>query len=293
MSERFPLDWLRLREPHDLRARSRPLARRFAESVRRRAGNAPALVIDLGAGSGSGFRAIAPLVASDQDWRLVENDPALLAVQAAEIAQWARGQGYPARLGSGVATIDLDAARWQAHSVAHDLAGRLDALPMIGAHGVTASALLDLVSLDWLARLIARIAGLPFLAAVTVDGRRVWEPANPDDALVEALFARHQRGDKGFGPALGPAASAEAASLLRRAGYRVESAAGDWRLGAGDDTVLEMMIDGAADAARAVDADVGDRIERWRATRHAARIEGALRLAVGHVDILALPDETC
>ena len=67
MSEGFGLDWLRLREPHDLRARSRALARQFGAAVRARAGNETASVVDLGAGSGANFRVLAPLISGDQD----------------------------------------------------------------------------------------------------------------------------------------------------------------------------------------------------------------------------------
>lgn len=294
MSAGFSLDWLRLREAPDMRARSRPLARRFADAVRRRAGDGAALLVDLGAGSGSSFRALAPLIPGEQDWRLIENDPALLGFQAAEIAQWARGQGHPASLGSGLVTVTSGAGAWRAHSVAHDLATGLDALPLSGAHGVTASALLDLVSETWLARLAARLAAtkIPFLAALNVDGRRAWQPAHRDDALVDRLFARHQRGDKGFGAALGPAAAEAAAALFRGHGYAVATMASDWRLEPGDDAMLEIMIDGAADAAGEIDAEAHSHIDHWRAERHAARAGGTLRLAVGHVDILATRDET-
>jgi hypothetical protein len=290
----FSLDWLRLREAPDMRARSRPLARRFAAAVRRRAGDGPALLVDLGAGSGSSFRALAPLIPGEQDWRLVENDPALLGFQAAEIAQWARGQGHPASLGSGLAVVTSGSAAWRAHSVAHDLATGLDGLPLSGAHGVTASALLDLVSAEWLARLALRLAAVnaPFLAALTVDGRRGWLPAHRDDALVDHLFVRHQRGDKGFGAALGPTAAESAAALFRGHGYAVATVASDWRLEAGDDALLEILIEGAADAAGDVDPDARGRLDRWREARHAARAAGTLRLAVGHVDILATRDET-
>ncbi len=68
--------------------------------------------------------------------------------------------------------------------------------------------------------------------------------------------------------------------------------ASEWRLEPGDDAMLAIMIDGAAAAAAEVDRDAHPRIERWRAERHGARAAGALRLAVGHVDILATRDET-
>ena len=73
---------------------------------------------------------------------------------------------------------------------------------------------------------------MPFLAALTVDGRREWQPRLDDDALVAAAFAAHQRAAKDFGPALGGAAPDVLEALLRKAGFRVERAASDWRFGA-------------------------------------------------------------
>lgn len=291
MSEGFGLGWLRLREPHDLRARSRALARQFGTAVRAHAGRETASVIDLGAGSGANFRALAPLISGDQDWRLVDHDRALLGHQAAEIAQWARGQGWHVTHGSGVVTIATGSAEWRAHSVALDLARDLAGMPL-SVHGITCAALLDLVSASWLERLADRIAAAraPFLAALNVDGRRDWLPAHPDDGGIARAFTRHQHGDKGFGPALGSHAAVAAEALLTARRHRVSSAAGSWRLGADDDAALAELIDGTA--AAAAEADPALAVARWRDDRHEALRQGTLSLAVGHVDILAEPDES-
>ena len=291
MSEAFGLDWLRLREPHDLRARSRALARQFGTAVRTHAGGETAALVDLGAGSGANLRALAPLIPGDQDWRLVDRDRALLAHQAAEIAQWARGQGWRVTLGKGVVTVATGVAHWRAYSVELDLARDLSGLPL-SVHGVTSAALLDLVSAEWLERFADRIAAarVPFLAALTVDGRREWQPAHADDAAIARAFARHQSGDKGFGAALGPGAPAAAEALFRARGYRVSAATGEWRLGGGDAAILAGLIDGTAEAAGEADSTLP--VGRWREDRHAALRRGELRLAVGHVDIFAEPDES-
>jgi hypothetical protein len=291
VSESFGLDWLRLREPHDLRARSRALGRQFGDAVRARAADATADIVDLGAGGGANFRALAPLIPGDQDWRLVDRDRALLAHQSAEIAQWARGQGWRVTHGSGVVTVATGSAQWRAHSVELDLARDLADLPL-SAHGVTCAALLDLVSASWLEHLADRLAAAhaPFLAALAVDGRREWRPPHPDDAAIADAFARHQRGDKGFGPALGPDAPAAAERLFRARGCRVSTADGAWRLGANDGAMLAALIDGAAEAAGEADPTLA--VARWRDDRRAELQRGALRVAVGHVDILAEPDES-
>ncbi|HKX09216.1 MAG TPA: class I SAM-dependent methyltransferase, partial [Stellaceae bacterium] len=253
--------------------------------------NETASVVDLGAGSGANFRALAPLIPGDQDWRLVDHDLALLAHQAAEIAQWARGQGWRVTHGSSIVTVATGSAQWRAHSVALDLARDLAGLPL-SVHGVTCAALLDLVSASWLEQLADRItaARAPFLAALNVDGRRDWLPSHPDDPAVARAFARHQHGDKGFGPALGINAVAESEVLFKARGYRVSSAAGAWRLGADDGAMLAGLIDGTA--AAAADADPALTVARWRDDRHQALRQGTITLTVGHVDILAEPDES-
>ena len=291
MRERFGLDWLRLREPHDLRARSRSLARQFGTAVRARAGTETASLVDLGAGSGANFRTLAPLVPGDQDWRLVDHDRVLLAHQAAEIAQWARGQGWRVTHGSGVVTVATGAAQWCAHSIDLDLT-RDPAALTLGAHGITCAALLDLVSGTWLEQLADAIAAarVPFLAALSVDGRRDWSPAHPVDPAIARAFARHQRGDKGFGPALGPDAPAFTETLFRARAYRVTTATGAWQLSAVDAAILAALIDGTAEAARALES--ASTVDRWRADRHAALAERTLTHAVSHVDILAEPDES-
>jgi hypothetical protein len=288
VSRGFDLDWLRLREVADRRARSRSLARRFAAAVRARARGDTAVLLDLGAGTGANFRALAPLIPGDQDWRLIDRDAVLLAHQPAEIAQWARAQGYRVAHGSGIAAISSGDAEWRAHSVALDIAA-LDRLPLAGVHGVTCSALLDLVSRHWLGGLVGRLgaARLPFLAALTTDGRREWQPAHEADWVIAAAFARHHHRDKGFGPALGGDAPAEASSLLRGLGYAVESEPSDWRLGAESEAALGLLIDGTATAATEADTGTAPAIVEWRKARHAERESGTLRLLIGHRDIFA------
>ncbi len=291
VSNRFGLDWLRLRESHDLRARSRALGKRFGAMVRARAGDDAAALVDLGAGSGANFRALAPLIPGDQDWRLIDHDRDLLGHQAAEIAQWARGQGWRVTHGSGVVTVATGSAHWRAHSVALDLARDLPALPL-RVHGITCSALLDLVSAPWLEQLADQLAAVrpPLLAALTVDGRRDWRPAHESDAALLKTLVRHQRRDKGFGPALGPDAPPVAMRVLRSHGYRVTEAPSDWHIDARDAATLDALIDGTAEAVAEADPDFPS--EDWRRDRKRRLAEGGLSLLVGHVDILAVAEES-
>src|SRR5262249_58835090 len=96
-------------------------------------------VADLGCGPGSAVRAVGPRLPSRQRWRLVDNDLGLLA-HASALAR-------PPDLLIEARPIDL----------VRDLELALDgALDLI-----TTSALLDLVSADWLERLIVEAAARP------------------------------------------------------------------------------------------------------------------------------------
>src|SRR5688500_1818912 len=72
-------DWLALREPADAAARSSALA----ELVAQHCGGGPLTVRDLGCGTGSMLRWLAPQLPGPQRWYLHDRDPVLLARAAA------------------------------------------------------------------------------------------------------------------------------------------------------------------------------------------------------------------
>lgn len=244
----FSAEWLALREPADHAARNAGLLQAAAKA----AGAAP-VIVDLGCGTGSTRRAFGDLLPGAV-WRMVDGDADLLA-----------------RAGGEAHCRDLN---------------ELDGLPFDGASLVTASALIDLVSAHWLDRLVARLAALqlPFYAALSYDGEMGWTPAFPADAGVTAAFNLHQRGDKGFGPALGPEAVSHAAKRLRAAGYYVTEAASPWVLGPEEAALQRALLPGIAQAAAKMGAGEA---EVWCAARIAELPGGVCR--IGHRDLLAVP----
>lgn len=284
----FGLEWLRLRESADLAARDPALAREFAAAL---PPTRPVRILDLGAGSGANARALLPRIAGDQEWILVDHDRDLLAAQNGEFTVWARRHGYPITAGGGRIVIAVPPARWQINATPLDLAEDLTSLVELDTDGVTAAAFFDLVSLAWLERFVAAMAErrVPLLAALTVDGRRVWQPALAEDTIVADAFARHQRRDKGFGPALGGAAPALLERQLVDAGFRVARAPSDWRLGAGADRLLAAVVVGDASAAREAAPEAAEAIADWEKQRREHLAAGRLGLTVGHCDLLALP----
>jgi hypothetical protein len=286
----FSRDWLRLREGADLAARDPALARRFGAALAPAPGR-PVRLADLGAGSGGNCRALLPRIAGDQDWLLIDSDRALIAAQAEEFTIWARHQGYPIRAGGGQIIIESGAARWRMTSLPLDLMTDRASIEALAVDGITAAALFDLVSRDWiewLAELLARRA-LPLLAALTVDGTRRWQPRLDADEIVGASFSRHQRGDKGFGPALGGAAPQALADALTARGLAVSDAAGDWSLDMRNAPLLAALIAGEAEAAAAATPEHAATIEDWHRRRLEQLAEGKLGLTINHRDMLALP----
>ena len=281
----FTARWLALREPADGAARSERLARRFAAALR------GPRIFDLGAGTGANARYLAPLVAGDQDWILVERDPALRKAQAAAFGAWARRHRLPLRATARGIVVEAGDARWRFRAHAADLAKGCARLPVRPGDGVTCAALFDLVSGAWLARFVAWLAEreAPFLGALTVDGKRLWRPAHTIDALVRLAFGHDQARDKGFGSALGAAAAEAVPRALRAAGFHVATAAGDWRLGGAERALVAALARSDAALARAAWPERKAAIALWRSARLKAAASGRLALTVGHRCVLALP----
>src|SRR5690606_32828246 len=112
-----------------------------------------------------------------------------------------------------------------AERVEADLAAGLDRLPLPQGGLVTASALLDLVSAEWLGGLAVRCAqaDASVLFALTYDGRMRFSPVERGDDRVRTLVNRHQRKDKGFGPALGPLACRKAVAAFAAKRYTLRT----------------------------------------------------------------------
>ena len=259
----FSAQWLAMREPYDQAARSSAVLDALAAAF---AGATTVTVTDLGCGTGSTMRAISPRLPAHQSWRLVDNDEVLLA---------AARKATP--FGVNVTTV------------ATDLAGNIE--QAIGACDLVAtSALLDLVSAGWLDRLVTSLLRLscPLYAGLSYDGGVVLTPGTRYDDAVIAAVNRHQRTDKGFGPALGPDAAQAASEQFRRAGFMVLQGRSDWRFGADDRNIQIEMLAGWARAASEIGVDPTI-LEEWLRERRDYTRNGRSQMRVGHIDFFATP----
>jgi hypothetical protein len=262
----FSAKWLALREPYDIRARSADVLAAVAAAF---SGQPAIAVVDLACGTGATLRAVSAKLPERQNWRLVDNDLGLLA-QAATLAR-------PPDLTVAARAVDL----------ARDLEIALDGPGDL----VTTSALLDLVSAEWLDRLAVETAArrLPVYAALTYQGRAELDPAEPFDLEIVAAVNRHQRRNKGFGPALGPEAAMRAVRAFEGVGYQVTPGASDWVFGPQDREIQLQMLAGWAEATIELAELPPDAINAWLARRRDLVVAGRASMRVGHVDFFAAP----
>ena len=258
MSE-FPLiPWLALREPLDAASRSVALTRAVVDALPH---DRPLRIVDLGCGTGSNVRYLQQSLPGAHDWLLVDKDPSVLAHAPGQTRQ-----------------LDLGARDAPEIFAGRDL--------------VTASALLDLVSAEFLTWLAGqcRKNGAVALFTLTYTGRSTSTPAEPEDDEMCALLNRHQQqNDKGFGPMAGPDAVACAERAFAAAGYRVRREPSDWHIAPEARELQRLLIGGWADAAREMTPRDSARIDDWLARRLAHVDAGRSRIVVSHEDLAAFP----
>ena len=265
----FSATWLALRESHDIRARNTEVLAAVTAAYQRR----PTIhIADLACGTGSTMRALSPLLPAWQEWRLVDNDIALLSeADAAKTLD---------RVAATAVTLDLNRSLHAALESPIDL--------------VTTSALLDLVSETWLERLAAMLSArsIPFYAALSYDGRIDLTPHDPCDAAIIAAVNVHQRIDKGFGPALGPVAATFVVTRFQSLGFSLVHGKSDWLIGPNDREMQSQVLSGWASAAVDTGRLTVAAVDAWLTRRRDAVAAGLSSIRVGHVDVFAAPIRT-
>ncbi len=280
-------NWLALREPADVAARSAVFTRELVDAIGR---HHPLNVLDLGAGTGSNVRYLADRLPAPQRWLLVDRDPTLLANMRAQTSSWGVVRGYEVTTDGDELVIRGRQVDCCLETRCLDLGGLTDPRIFSGRHLVTASALLDLVSETWLRTLAwhCREAGAAVLFALTYNGRSRCSPEEPEDDAIRELMNRHQRAsDKGFGPAAGPEAIECAARSFAAVGYHVRREASDWVLLPDMRELQRQLIEGWAEAALEIAPGQAAMVGSWL-TRRLAHVEaGRSRVRVCHEDLAA------
>lgn len=279
----FSSHWLALREPVDHASRSMAVRTAMLTELRRLHGRSLSQlqVVDLGCGSGSNLRAVAPLLGREQSWQLLDHDEGLLDAARHAIASWSdqvvsdTSSAFCVRKGTCEihiefckADLNQEVKRW----VHRD-----------GVSLVTASALFDLVSQQWLDHFMNEL-DCPLYAALTYDGRMEWSPVHPLDAMVTEAFNVHQMTDKGFGAAAGPKAVDIMGHLAQQRGHSVTRGDSSWHLGPGDTSLHHQLLQGIASAAVQTGMVGAPDANDWLAARM-----DAVSVRIGHTDLFIAP----
>jgi hypothetical protein len=266
--------WLALREPADAAARARDLAHRLSGRL---PATGPAVIHDLGAGTGAMGRWLAPLLPGPQHWILHDRDGDLLALATTEVPD-------PAADGSAVT---VEARR-------SNIAG-LSAGALAGATVVTASALLDMLTESDLTELVTACAAAecPILLTLTVVGRVALSPTEALDARLAAAFDAHQRRTTAQGRLLGPDAVAHAVAQFQALGAEVLVAPSPWRLGPGEAELVQAWFAGWVAAACEHEPALVPALAAaaYTSRRLAQLAAGGLAVTVDHSDVLVLPGQ--
>jgi SAM-dependent methyltransferase len=264
--------WLRLREPADAAARAADLV----EAVRHLLpASAPAVVHDLGCGTGSMARWLAPQLSGPQRWVMYDRDPDLLAHASANVPP-----------------LSADGSPVTAETRQRDIT-RLDQRDLSGASLITASALLDMltaVDVERIARSCVE-AGCPALLTISVTGRVALTPSDPLDDAIASAFNAHQRRAEEDGRLLGPDAVGAAADMFARLGAEVVIRPSPWRLGASDTALTTEWFKGWVSAACEQRPELTAATRAYVEQRLADAAAGRLRVTVHHHDLLAVPRE--
>ncbi|MEV6693671.1 class I SAM-dependent methyltransferase [Micromonospora sp. NPDC051196] len=262
--------WLALREPADVAARAADLVDTVRATL---TGDGPYVLHDLGAGTGSLGRWLAPLLPGPQHWVLYDQDADLLA-----------------RARAGMPTVAADGAPVTVQTRRGDLT-RLSVADLVGAALVTASALLDMLTAAEVDRLAAACAGAgcPALFLISVTGTVRLTPADPLDGEIADAFNAHQRRTTGGRRLLGPDAVDACTAAFTRHGMTVRTRPSPWRLGPDQAALAEQWFTGWLDAACEQRPELTDLTREYAQRRLDEANAGRLGVLVDHTDLLAVP----
>jgi hypothetical protein len=267
-------EWLELREAEDGRARSPELAAAAATMLRATLyGAKPVVVHDLGSGTGSMMRWLAPRLPGPQTWVLHDWNADLIE-----------------RAVDGARPVDADNRPVEVGSRIGDLA-YLSAADLDGAALVTASALLDVLTEQETEAIVrACVAtGTPALLTLSVTGHAELDPPDASDARFERAFNAHQVRVASRRQLLGRFGVTTARQLFEGSGWHVRTTDTVWRLGDHEPQLLGEWFDGWVDAAAEHDAELAGESIRYRELRKAQLQRGELSAVIHHADLLAWP----
>jgi SAM-dependent methyltransferase len=279
----FSAEWLSVREPVDHASCNNMVKRAMLDYLKAKHGKTLSNlnVIDLGCGTGSNLRGLAPFLGRQQNWTLVDYDPLLLSAAREALLDWADevivddDQQFEIKRTEYTIKVQFLQA---------DLMTSYDEVLNLKPDLITAAAFFDLVSIDWINR-FAQALKSPLYTVLTYNGIEKWLPTHTVDQAVLEAFVAHQQTDKGFGSAAGPHAARALTDALQARSYKVSQGLSNWALSQSEHhTLMRLLAKGIAQAVVETGQVEQVDVNEWLAARSLA--EGC---EIGHVDIFAAP----
>ncbi|MEO9256467.1 MAG: hypothetical protein ABI305_13080, partial [Tepidiformaceae bacterium] len=231
------------------------------------------VVHDLGSGTGSMMRWLAPSLPGPQTWFLHDWN--------ADLTEQAINQVRPS---------DRDNARISIFGRTGNLAD-LSPEDVAGGSLVTASALLDVLTSQEIQTIVGACvaAHTPALLSLSVTGGVHLNPRDELDMAFGNAFNAHQLRQANGRRQLGQYAAPIARGLFAEAGWQVRQSTTLWRLDHRLRGLLSEWFSGWVDAAVEQEPQLRDEADRYRHGRLAQIELGKLSAHVDHVDLLAWP----
>jgi hypothetical protein len=219
-------------------------------------------IIDLGAGTGANQRWLAPRLPVRQRWIHLDHDPVI-----------SRTLPLPDD------TVIMD------ESV--EALSRLLARPTVDQRLVTCSALLDVLTTDQIYDVCGALveSRTPGLFSLTVTGTLGVSPTDLHDQQLLDAFNDHQR----RAGRAGPDAVGVAVDAMLGGGFTVRTQETPWHLSVCL-AFVEQLLRERLEAAVAQDPSLATTAATWFELRRTQLSDGILRIDLGHLDILALPE---
>jgi len=285
---KFSRNWLQLREPLDKASRSQ----KISKTLRLVRPQRPIHVMDLATGTGANLRYLCKELGGHQIWHLIDHDKNLLEAIPSYTKDWAAKNKLLVNEIENKFLIKGNNIDCHIYTQQKDLSDP-NKISIPEKALVSGSALLDLVSINWLESLAKKCVRIKatILFSLNYDGHIKLKPYEQEDELVRALVNKHQVTNKGFGEAMGPTAGYNAIKIFSELGYNIKNHRSDWHIKSNDQELQTMLLDTWLEAAIEIAPQQTKKLKNWRERRQSHIFSKNSELTVGHTDILGWVSE--
>ncbi len=276
----MPIDfklWLKARYEADAKARNQTLLQEF---LKRLPAGETLDIIDLGAGMGSNFRFLHPVIDQNQHWTLVDIDKDLLDAVPRFLSKVTGQKITPGKpFHSNEKEIILETR----------LQNLLNSFSVkISADIIVSNAVFDLFSEDQFDQLVQHLDAPLVYFSINYKGT-TFSPSRAADEKYLALYDQHMQRDQDFGNGMGPQCAELMPLIFKKHQFEVITGPSDWVLDTSDPEVQHYLVNFMEEAVPELlkEEKVSD-FRNWVKNVQDRIDNRELAIRVKHDDILAV-----